>query len=196
VECTSAPVTSRISHLYASLHCVHCSVPCSCHCLALQCSSILSVWFVAVISPRSTISIWRQLLLSWCNSRDTTLKLIPPLKNIVFRCYHWHLIDCNHMKLSSNSLCTFRTFFILLNTWSSLSKMSSAINTVFLSRFSVMDSMPHFRQIIQSSFDVKHLVRSCWSVSFCYLITRSDVMNWIDYILLLLLRHWILPIFR
>jgi hypothetical protein len=89
------------------------------------------------------------------------------------------------MKSSAYSLCTLRTFFFLFNTWSSLSKMSSAVNTVFLSRFSVMDSMPYFRQIIQSSFDVKHLVRSSWSDSFRCLIFFGDVMNLIDDTLLL-----------
>ena len=50
----------------------------------------------------------------------------------------------------SNSLRT----FLLLIMW----KMSDAVNTIFLSSFSTMDSMPHFRKVVQGSFDIKHLV--------------------------------------
>jgi hypothetical protein len=51
---------------------------------------------------------------------------------------------------ASNSLRTVLLFLLL--------KMSRAVNTIFLSSFSTMDSMPHFRQVVQSSFDIKHLV--------------------------------------
>ena len=49
---------------------------------------------------------------------------------------------------------------LLLFPW----QMSAALNSIFLSSFSTMDSRPTFRQLVRSSFDVKHLV----SIHFTY----------------------------
>ena len=48
--------------------------------------------------------------------------------------------------------------------------MVRAFNTVFLSRFSVMDSTPQLRELVKSSFDIKHMVHyhsNC--AGFCYI---------------------------
>lgn len=68
--------------------CIHYGFPCSWYSFALRCSSIHFGHFAAVISPHRTISTSRLLLLSWCNSEDTTLKLFSTLRGIFLRCYH------------------------------------------------------------------------------------------------------------
>ena len=67
----------------------------------------------------------------------------------------------------SNSLRT----FLLLFLW----QMSAALNTIFLSSFSTMDSRPTFRQLVRSSFNVKHLVSTHFSYGLDYFVYHSPL---------------------
>ena len=53
--------------------------------------------------------------------------------------------------------------------------MSAALNAIFLSSFSTMDSRPTFRQLVRSSFDVKHLVSIHFSYGLDYFVYHAPL---------------------
>lgn len=90
--------------------------------------------------------------------------------------HYWYRTNLKHMASIIHFLCNPFNSLLILFTLCMILDMTRAANTVFLSSFTAMNAMPHFCQVIQNSFDIKHMV--CFSTKCSRLYDSWCALLW------------------